>query len=329
MRIAALQRSAPDRGGARLLGVCPPSRSRPPACRRWVSSGAPRSPRPSPPVSCRRSSATPPVSSTRCAAAASRSRASAGGTSARLTARGGVARARALLSRSRWRREGFGRPGRTRVPGSPWSWIGLACGRGRGAPRRGRRAVALGALVDRSPRLHLPAFAHGSRAGRRLGAFRARGEGGGARAVGLGQVDLPSRARRARAAFPRRPLRRPGVDRRARHAAEATGRAAPGDRQRLPGSRRSGRHDHRVQRGGVRSREHWDASGRDRGAGRRSAGRDRRRCTWRPPRDRSCRRASSSASAWPRRSRCGPGLLCRRADVAARPRRSRRRSSRR
>ena len=92
--------------------------------------------------------------------------------------------------------------------------------------------VALAAIwPSRRRRAHLlvPGRA-GLVARERLAAHRARGGRRAARPVGLGEVDAPAGARRARPALPRRPLRGQGRDRGPRHAAhgpaELAGRVA-------------------------------------------------------------------------------------------------------
>ena len=73
---------------------------------------------------------------------------------------------------------------------------------------------------------HLPLSARGrAGAARRLGRHRGGRVRRRRRAVGVGQVDVPARGLRARAALPRRRVRRAGRDRRPRHA-----RARPGRR---------------------------------------------------------------------------------------------------
>ena len=178
--------------------------------------------------------------------------------------------------------------------------------RGRAPLDRDGGAVAL-ASVDES-RVHLSGRgAAGAR--RRLAGDRARRVRGAARAVGLGQVDLAARARGARAALPRRAVRRARRGRRPRHADRAPGRARRHGRDRCSRSRRTRSCSTRVAgRGRVRAREPRHAAGGDRAARAAALAAVGAEHLADAPL-RSSRAASCSASASRRRSRSSRELL--------------------
>src|ERR671922_164135 len=119
---------------------------------------------------------------------------------------------------------GFGRPGRTRAPSPPWSlpssssWQ-VRCGSSAGGAAD-VRVSGLRACAERRVA--------------RVRAGRARLL---ARPLGLGKVDAVAGARRARAALPRRALRRASRGRRPRHPPRETRRPRPRRCGRLSGPR--------------------------------------------------------------------------------------------
>ena len=150
---------------------------------------------------------------------------------------------------------------------------------GRGSTTsRSSAAVALVAVAYGCSRVEGLSFAYpgGAPAVRDVSLELQRGRGRRvARPVRQRQVDALARAGRARAAFPRRPLRRPGRGRRPGHAdarpAELAGTVSSVFQD--PGE--PGRDDARRERGRVRSREHRRRARADLAAGRRRARRSR------------------------------------------------------
>ena len=171
--------------------------------------------------SCRRSSATRPGSSRRCAAAAS----SVEGCTrrARRCSRRSLAGSleRALNLAEAMEARGFGRR-RRRARRSRRG----ARSTGSRSPRRSPSSSRwrCGSSARREPLVRVPGRAAPALDGRLARARAGRGRRA-ARPVRRRQVDAAARARRARAALPRRPLRRPGRGRRPRHAAARPGRA--------------------------------------------------------------------------------------------------------
>ena len=200
--------------------------------RRRASPDARRSPSRSPPASSPASSGTRRGSPSRCAVAASSC--TARGATRRCSRRSSPGRSSGRpASPRRWRRGGSDAAGRPARRGRP--------GRGSTGRRSSERSCSSGwrsrgSSVGRRPLVRLSR----RRPGRPRRLARARGgrDRCSARSVGKRQVDLAAGARRARAAFPRRPFLGPGRGGGARYAIARPGGAGGNRRLGLPGSRR-------------------------------------------------------------------------------------------